>query len=95
MASESTVLHRPDRFCFEIQIGAYITVLEYQLVDGIMTIHHTYVPMELRGKGLAGQLAKAAFDFARAEGLQVIPACSYIATYAKRFPEAGALVLTD
>jgi len=57
------------------------------------TIHHTFVPVELRGRNFAGHLAKAAFDHARTEGFKIIPRCSYIARYAERFPEAGARIL--
>ncbi|MBT4758056.1 MAG: N-acetyltransferase [Opitutae bacterium] len=88
-----TVHHCSDHARFEIAIGEATAVLEYTRSDSLMTIHHTYVPVELRGQNIAGLLAKAAFDSARAEQLQVLPLCSYIAGYAKRFPEAGALVV--
>ncbi|CAA6693377.1 MULTISPECIES: GNAT family N-acetyltransferase [unclassified Lentimonas] len=90
-----TVIHLPDHSRFEINVDDATAVLEYHLVDQVMTIHHTFVPVELRGQNIAGILAKAAFDCARADGLQVIPQCSYIASYARRFPEAGALILKD
>ncbi len=90
-----TVLHSADHSRFEISIGGATAVLEYDLVGTLMTIHHTFVPVELRGQNIAGQLAKAAFDYARSEELQVVPQCSYIASYAKRFPDAGALVQKD
>ena len=95
MSSESKVLHSTDRSRFEIIIGDATAVLEYHLAEKLMTIHHTFVPMELRGQNIAGQLAKAAFDTARNEGLQVVPQCSYIASYTKRFTEAAALVFKD
>lgn len=87
-----SVTHHADTNRFEIQIDTATARLEYSLNDGRMTIHHTFVPVELRGQSIAGKLAAAAFDYARAEGLKVIPACSYIATYAKRHPEADALL---
>jgi predicted GNAT family acetyltransferase len=88
-----TVLHRIDLARFEIIIGDAAAVLEYTRSGSLMTIHHTYVPVALRGQNIAGLLAKAAFDSARAEQLQVLPQCSYIAGYAERFPEAGALLI--
>jgi predicted GNAT family acetyltransferase len=89
----STVRHSADHTRFEIRIGAATAVLDYHLAGKVMTIHHTFVPVELRGQNIAGILAKAAFDTARKEGLQIIPQCSYIARYAERFPEAGALII--
>ena len=88
-----TIQHSTDHTRFEIIIGNATAVLEYTRSGTLMTIHHTYVPVELRGQNIAGLLAKAAFDSARAEQLQVVPQCSYIASYAKRFPAAGALVV--
>jgi len=90
-----TVHHSIGHARFEITLGNAKAVLEYTRSDSLMTIHHTYVPIELRGQNIAGLLAKAAFDTARAEQLQVVPQCSYIASYAKQFPEAEALVLKD
>ena len=92
MPSPVNILHAPDQSRFETQVEGHLAVLEYSLEGDVMTIHHTFVPVELRGTGLAAALAKAAFDHAREAGLKVIPACSYIAGYAKRFPEAGDLV---
>ena len=95
MTSESTpsaVTHKPAAARFEIVLGSATAHLDYQLTGGLMTIHHTFVPSELRGQQIAAHLAQAAFDYARAEGLRVIPACSYIAAYAKRVPHAGALI---
>ena len=87
-----TVTHLCAAARFEIVLGSATARLDYQLAGGLMTIHHTFVPSELRGQQIAAHLAQAAFDYARTEGLQVIPACSYIAAYAKRSPHAGALI---
>jgi predicted GNAT family acetyltransferase len=53
---------------------------------------HTFVPGELRGRGLAEQLVRAALEHARAEKLRVVPACSYVAKYIERHPEYRALL---
>lgn len=92
MSPATPVVHLPAASRFEIASGPAVARLEYQLDPGRMTIHHTFVPEALRGQRLAGQLAAAAFDFARAEGLRVRPQCSYIAAYAQRHPTAQALV---
>lgn len=92
MSTESQIIHSAEHSRFEITLDEATAVLEYHLTETLMTIHHTFVPIKLRGQNIAGQLAKAAFDYARAEALKVVPQCSYIASYAKRFPEAAALV---
>ncbi|MGJ8637787.1 MAG: GNAT family N-acetyltransferase [Opitutaceae bacterium] len=86
------VSHHIQKSRFEINIDDANARLDYHLTDGSMVITHTFVPPELRGKRIAGLLAKAAFDFARTENLRVVPQCSYIAVYAERNPEAGALI---
>lgn len=67
--------------------------LTYHLLDNpagaatVMVIDHTGVPEAIGGRGLAGQLVKAAFDHARAAGWRVLPACSYAKVWAERHPE--------
>ena len=78
-SSASTHLLEESRF--EIRIGEHLAVLDYCITGDSMTIHHTFVPPELRGKGLAAVLAEAALNFAKASELKVTPQCSYIATY--------------
>jgi len=89
-----TVTHNLERSRFEIVIGDAQAILDYHLSDGLMMITHTFVPPELRGQSIAGQLAEAAFDFAHAERLKVVPQCSYIGVYAKRHPEVQRLMAT-
>ncbi len=38
---------------FTSEVDGATSVLEYRLVDDVMTIEHTGVPMELRGQGIA------------------------------------------
>ena len=40
--------------------------------------YHSEVPRELQGQGIAGLLAKAAFEFAEEENYRVLPTCSYV-----------------
>lgn len=48
---------------------------------------HTYVPPELRGRGLAARLVEAALMQARSEGKKVIASCSYVKSYLESHPE--------
>ncbi|MEF2073409.1 GNAT family N-acetyltransferase [Consotaella aegiceratis] len=47
--------------------------------DRTVVFDHTFVPQTLRGRGIAGALVKAGVDWARQEGLKVVPQCSYVA----------------
>jgi hypothetical protein len=69
-----------------------ISVLDYQRQAGRVVFTHTGVPPAYQGQGLAAQLVRAGLQWARAEGLQVIPACSYVQLYLQRHPEWQNLV---
>ncbi|HKI77873.1 MAG TPA: GNAT family N-acetyltransferase [Ignavibacteriaceae bacterium] len=55
--------------------------------DKKIDFHHTYVPNELRGKGLAAEVVKEGFKYAEENNLKVIPTCPYIHTFLKKYPE--------
>jgi len=87
MAGE-TVIHDQagSRFCVKLQ--GFEACLMYRRQGQELDLYHTYVPEVFRGRGVAERLAHAAFEYAKAEGLAVIPSCSYISgAYLKRHPE--------
>jgi hypothetical protein len=49
-------------------------------------------PTPIEGHGVAAKLAKYALDFARANALDLVPLCPYVADYIKRHPDYGDLV---
>lgn len=66
---------------FETRVEGFHCLLDYTLADGVsvcvMTITHTSVDPEVRGRGIASELMRVAMDTARADQWKVIPACSY------------------
>ncbi len=87
-----TVTHVPERRSFETPDGAHLT---YDLTGDRAAFVHTFVPPELRGKGHAAALTRAALAHARTAGWQVVPACSYVQVFLQRNPELAALPLAD
>ncbi|MGB3288760.1 MAG: GNAT family N-acetyltransferase [Burkholderiaceae bacterium] len=77
---------------FEWTEDGLLSVLEYQLQNGVMAITHTGVPEAVGGRGIAADLAKTALDTAKAQGWAVRPLCSYVAAYMKRHPEYQSLL---
>lgn len=77
---------------FEWTEDQTLSVLDYQLTDGVMALTHTLVPKALEGRGIAGDLTKFALDTARAQGWKVDPVCSYASTYIRRHPEYQDLI---
>jgi uncharacterized protein len=66
--------------------------VSYRDEQGVRTLIHTEVDPAFKGGGLAGRLARKALDDARAEGLKVVPKCSYIAAYIEKHEEYADLV---
>ncbi len=62
-------------------------VLDYTICGDVMTITHTGVPPAIRGRGIAGELMRAALSAARNAGWKVMPACSYAAAYVAKQPQ--------
>ena len=74
------------KFC--VKLEGYEACLMYRRSGAALDLYHTYVPEVFRGKGIAEQLCKAAFEYAKAQQLTVAPSCSYISgAYLKRHPE--------
>ena len=86
------VVHNAAASRFELRVQGELCIAQYQLIDGVMWITHTETPPALRGRGLAASVVRAALDHARAHGLKVRPACSYVRTYLRRHPEAQDLL---
>ena len=88
MADEVTVQHDPDARRFCVKLEGYEACLMYRRSGSEVDLYHTYVPEVFRGKGMAEKLCKAAFEYAKANQLTVVPSCSYISeAYLKRHPE--------
>jgi len=77
---------------FEADLQGAIAVLVYKLVPGRMLIQHTEVPKELEGRGIAAKMTRVALEYARSQKLEVVPACSYTATFMAKHPEYNDLL---
>lgn len=82
------VIHNENSRRFEIQSAdAPLAFLNYTIAGDRITFEHTFVPDQLRGKGIAANLARVALIEARQRNFKIIPRCSYVATFIKRHPE--------
>ncbi|MBS1840033.1 MAG: N-acetyltransferase [Acidobacteria bacterium] len=77
---------------FEADLQGSLAVLEYMLVPGRMLIQHTEVPQELEGRGIAAKMTRVALEYARSQKLEVVPACSYTASFMAKHPEYNDLL---
>jgi predicted GNAT family acetyltransferase len=78
---------------FEVEQDGQTAYLEFELDKaGWITLWHTQVPEELRGRGIAGMLAKTALDYAEENHLKVDVICPVVAGYIANHPEYQPLV---
>lgn len=90
---ENTVRNNTADHRFEMMIEGKLSMIGYDMPDENNIIFtHTEVPEELEGRGIASRLAKAALEFAKNQGLAVIPLCPFVNGYIRRHPEYQPLV---
>ena len=77
---------------FEADLQGSMAVLVYKMVPGRMLSQHTEVPHELEGRGIAAKMTRVALEYARSQKLEVVPACSYTATFMAKHPEYNDLL---
>ena len=64
------IIHQPSRHRFELEHfpSCYI---EYTLEENMLTVEHTIVEETMRGQGIAGKLALATYQWAKAHHYKV------------------------
>src|SRR5512134_858566 len=87
------ITHNPANDRFEVWIDGKLSKLDYIREAKNFVIAHVGVYPEHRGQGVAGKIVEAALQYARENGLRVIPMCSYAAAYIRRNPQH--MELTD
>lgn len=92
MPGSITVTHNAPAHRYEAVVDGHLSICEYEHADGKMIFTHTIVPGELRGRGIAEKLVRAALADARAAGRKVVPACSYVAKFIERHKEYADLI---
>ncbi len=77
---------------FETLVDDLLCVIDYELHDTNLSLTHVLVPKPLEGRGIAGELTRAALDWARTENYRVIPVCPYVQAWLQRRPDYQDLV---
>jgi predicted GNAT family acetyltransferase len=72
-----------------------LAFLSYTCDGDKITFEHTFVPDELRGRGIAASLVRSALEEARQRRWKIIPRCPYVATFIKRNPQFADLVAPE
>jgi predicted GNAT family acetyltransferase len=86
------IIHDTAKQKFYVIVDGLESHLEYVRNDEVLNLNHTYVPNELRGKGIAAKLVEAALTYVKENKLKIRPTCSYVAEYVRRHKEYEELV---
>ena len=92
MQTAIEVRDNPAKSRFEAVVDGQLSIASYAVQGATITFDHTVVPESLRGRWIAGQLIAAALAAARARGLAVMPACSFVADHMRRDPATHDLL---
>ena len=78
---------------FELDVGVgEPAIIAYDRDGGRIALVHTVVPEAASGQGAGSRLVHGALVMIRAQGLRVIPQCSFVAAYIERHPEERDLL---
>ncbi len=87
------VRHDPDNLRFVADIDAAEATLEYSVqADGVLDFRRTFTPPPLRGQGIARQAVLFGLDYARDNGIRIIPTCPYVAKVIRENPDYEDLI---
>jgi hypothetical protein len=82
------IVHDTEKKMFFIEADGYRAYMKYRKIsDTVLEYYTTFVPEELRGRGLAQKVVKTALDFARENNMKVNPACSFVDKFLQKNKE--------
>jgi predicted GNAT family acetyltransferase len=87
MAAVALNIHhaaRPDGGRFWAELEGRRVELDYRIEGRRALFVHTGTDPVLQGRGLAAQIVQAGWEWAQAQGLEVVPVCSYVAVWMRR-----------
>ena len=63
---------------YELLVDGVTAYAEYERDGRRIVFTHTVVPDDIGGRGVGGRLVLAALDDAEAQGLEIVPVCSFV-----------------
>ncbi|WIM94781.1 GNAT family N-acetyltransferase [Actinoplanes oblitus] len=79
---------------FELLVDGEVAVLATYRPRGadVLAVLHTETQPDMRGRGLAGELARMTLELLRSRGQRIVPSCPFFAHYLTEHPEYADLV---
>jgi uncharacterized protein len=69
---------------FELNVDGHVAYLEYERTPNTLTLIHTEVPVEIRGRHVGDRLVESALAIGRSEGRRIIVICAFARAYMRR-----------
>jgi predicted GNAT family acetyltransferase len=91
--SDYPVRDNPAAHRFELFVDGEVGALATYRTRGedVVVVLHTETRPEMRGRGLAGELARQTLELIRSRGQHIVPACPFFAHYLTEHPEYAGL----
>jgi uncharacterized protein len=87
------IQHDPGRHRFFVEVSGGTAELRYRPIDErTVVLVHTEVPEAAGGHGIGGNLASAAFVWARQNGVKVVITCPFVRKWLERHPDEQDLL---
>ena len=90
---DEKIIHELENNRFIIYAEGSEALVEYKMTDDTIDLYHTFTDPVLRGKGLAAHVVRAAFEYAKENNLKVIPTCSFVRSFVRRYKEYKEMVV--
>ncbi len=90
--SDTAVTDNRDGSRLEISADGELAELVYRTRPGRLILVHTGVPATLNGRGLGGELVRAAVRKATQEGMTLVPLCPFARSWLERHADEAAAV---
>lgn len=88
--------HNQNQIALFSETGELLAEVTFPNIDeNTVNVNHTFVDSSLRGQGIAGKLMLELVSALKANGLKVVPTCSYAQGWFERHPEYRNLISKD
>jgi len=81
------VIHDEPNHRFEFHLDGETAVLTYRRAGDTITFIHTRVPDGIGRHGVGSELVRTGLEYAKSQGLKVIPLCPFAAAYIRSHAE--------
>ena len=81
------VAHNEAAHRFEVHVDGETAALTYRQQGDTITFIHTRVPNGIAQHGIGSELVRTGLEYAKSQGLKVIPLCPFAAAYIQSHPE--------